>query len=157
MDIKEVVSVLKQKGRVSVQEGNGKVLEFISLATWDVTMDSREGIFLIFDTFQIRSFAEQFSEVSLDVVEFATKPTIYHTIASRLLKNGPQIEGQVKFSLIKSDIWNKLLFAYGQLVVLQVQEKGEAAFKISEFFPLFSPNTKEMYLGPDGDIKIIRA
>ncbi|UJP63574.1 hypothetical protein [Mongoliitalea daihaiensis] len=157
MDIKEVVAVLKQKGRVSIQEGNGKVLEFISLNAWDSQKDDPNGIFLLFETFQIRTISEQFSEVSLDVVEFATKPTIYHTIAGRMLQNGPRQNGQVKFSLIKSDVWNRLLFSFGQSLILQYASHKESDFQMAEYFPLLSPNAKEMYLSPDGDIKIIRA
>ena len=157
MDIKEVVAVLKQNGRVSVQEGNGKVLELISMSFWNAANDDASGIFLLFETFQIRSIAEQFSEVSLDIVEYATKPSIYHTNVSRLLKNGPQQEGHVKFALIKSDVWNRLLFAFGQPLIVQFIKSEKADFQQKEFFPLLSPNTKEMFLGPDGDIKIIRA
>lgn len=156
MEVKEIVTVLKQKGRVCIREANGKVVELIAPSAWDASTDDMQGIFLLFEVFQIRTIAEQFSEVSLDVVEYATKPTVYHTVASRISQLGPRQGNQVKFALIRSDFWNKLLFGFGQPLIVQYVFAKTADFEVSTFFPLLSPNAKELYLGPDGDIKIIR-
>lgn len=157
MEIKDAVNILKEKGRIRIKDGHGTILELVAPQKWDAAKDDKEGIFLFFDIFQIRNVAEQFSEVSLDIIEFATKPTIYHTPVNRILKNGPIIDGKVKFSIIRKEYWNKLLFAFSQPLILQFSQSKEWDMATEEFFPLLSAGTKEMFLSPDGDIKIIRA
>jgi hypothetical protein len=157
VESKEIVKSLKEKGRVRIKEGNGRVIEFIVPGSWDENLDSKAGVFLLFDVFQIRSIAEQFSEVSLDIVEFGTKPTIYHTTAGRMLRQGPKDKGIVKFALIRKDDWNKLLFAFGQPLILQYPKSEDANFSTDVFFPLLSSGLKEMYLSPEGDVKIIKS
>lgn len=156
MEIKDIISIIKEKGRVKVKEGHGNILEFIALEKWDQVSDSQEGLFLIFDVFQLRSISEQFSDVSLDIIEFATKPTIYHTIKGRFLRNGPVQQDQIKFSLIKKDFWNKLLFTYGQVLIFNKSDGEDFDFETNDFFPLLSAGTKEMFLSPEGDIKILK-
>ncbi len=158
MDIKAAVDKLKIDGKLKVKEGHGTVLEFVSLEKWTSESDSevKSAVFLLFDVFQIRSISEQFSDVSLDVIEFATKPTIYHTIKGRFLRNGPVVDDEIKFSVIKKDFWNKLLFTFGQILILNYPKSGAFDFETDEYFPLLSAGTKEMFLSPDGDIKIIR-
>lgn len=157
MEIKEAVNFLKEKKRIRIKEGSGAVLELIEIDSWNANTDDNAGVFLFFDLFQIRSIAEPFSEVSLDIIEFASKPTIYHTPVNRVLKSGPIKEGKVKFSLIRKDFWNKLLFAYSQPLIMQYSRSGEFDFETEEYFPLLSAGSKEMFLSPDGDIKIIKA
>jgi hypothetical protein len=77
VEIKEAVSLLKKKGRIRIKEGHGSILELIEMDSWVLKSDDSDGIFLLFDIFQIRAIAEQFSDVSLDIIEFASKPTIY--------------------------------------------------------------------------------
>ncbi|MDO9554154.1 hypothetical protein [Rhodonellum sp.] len=156
MEISAVVKVLKEKGRVTIKEGHGEGIELIVPSQWKEDLDQTDGTFLIFDLFQIRTLAEQFSEVSLDVIEFASKPTIYHTPVNRVLKNGPIKDGKVKFSMIKQSYWNKLLFAFGQPMVVQKSKAKEFDFETEEYFPLLSGGTKEIFLSPDGDIKILK-
>lgn len=157
MEIKDVVKILKEKGRIRIKDGHGTVLELVTPQRWDAAIDDQEGIFLFFDVFQIRNVAEQFSEVSLDIIEYATKPTIYHTPVNRILKNGPIIDGKVKFSVIRKEFWNKLIFAFSQPLILQFSKSKEWDMVTEDFFPLLSVGTKEMFLSPDGDVKIIRA
>lgn len=157
MEIKEAVNIIKEKGRIRIKEGHGTILELIALENWTPENDDFEGIFLFFDLFQIRSVAEQFSDVSLDIIEFATKPTIYQTPVNRILKNGPIEHGNVRFAVIKKDFWNKLLFAYSQPLILQYSKIEEFDMATDEFFPLLSAGTKEMFLSPDGDVKILKA
>ena len=113
-------------------------------------------IYLLFDLFQIRSICGQFSEVSLDVVEFASKPTIYSSPASKLLRSGPMEAGVLKFSLIRDPNWNKLLFQINSLVLVNLESIDVSTQSIDLLFPLYSPETKEIYLGPEGDIKILK-
>jgi hypothetical protein len=157
VEIKEAVNKIRENGRVRIREGNGSILELIDINHWNKDSDDYEGIFLFFDLFQIRSVAEQFSEVSLDIVEFATKPTIYLSPVNRVLKNGPIEHGNVRFSLIKKDFWNRLLFAYSQPLILQYSKIREFDFETPEFFPLLSAGTKELFLSPEGDIKILKS
>jgi hypothetical protein len=156
VEIKEAVSLLKKKGRVRIKEGHGLILELIEVGSWVKESDDLEGVFLFFDTFQIRTIAEQFSDVSLDIIEFASKPTIYHTPVSKFLKTGPVKDGNVKFAVIKKDYWNKFLFAYSQPMILQHNETQEFDYETPEFFPLLSAGTKEMFLSSDGDVKILK-
>lgn len=157
MEIKDAVSALKENGRIRIKDGQGTILELIEIPKWDVAKDDVEGIFLFFDLFQIRSVAEPFSDVSLDIIEFASKPTVYHTPVNRVLKSGPIKEKQVKFAIIRKDFWNRLLFAYSQPLILQYGKSGNFDFETKEFFPLLSAGTKEIFLTPDGDIRILKA
>ncbi|MCR9014805.1 hypothetical protein [Aquiflexum gelatinilyticum] len=157
MEIKDAVKILKEKGRIKVKDGHGTILELVAPQSWDATKDDQDGIFLFFEVFQIRHVAEQFSEVSLDIIEYATKPTIYRTPVNRILKNGPIFEGKVKFAVIRKDFWNRFLFAFSQPLILQFSKSKDWDMATEEFFPLLSAGTKEMFLSPDGDVKIIRA
>lgn len=116
----------------------------------------KDWIYLLFDTFQIRAIAPQFSEVSLDLVEFANKPTIYHTLPNFQSKNGPMNDGKIRFSLIKEPNWHKLLFQISQPVLVKLDSSEASDDSLEVLFPLFSPNLKELYLGPEGDVKIIK-
>ncbi|WP_373494530.1 hypothetical protein [Aquiflexum sp.] len=157
MEIKEAVSALKENGRIKIKDGKGTIMELIEISKWDAAIDDWEGIFLFFDLFQIRSVAEPFSDVSLDIIEFASKPTIYHTPINRVLKTGPINEGMVKFAVIRKDFWNRLLFAYSQPLILQYVKSENFDFETREYFPLLSAGTKEIFLSPDGDIRILKA
>ena len=157
MENTAVAKHIKANGRVKIKEGNSKTIELIIPHLWNKEKDSPDGTFLFFDLFQIRSVTEQFSEVSLDIVEYATKATIYHSPVNRVLQKGPIVEGKVKFSLIRNDYWNKVLFAFGQPVIYQEREvTASADFETNERFPLFGPDVKEMFLSPEGDVKIIK-
>ena len=113
-------------------------------------------VVLLFDMFQIRSVCMPFSEVSLDIVEFGSKPTIFHSPVSSVIKSGPIKDGNIQFSLIREPNWSKLLFQISQPVLARIDSKEEQAdFQTELYFPLLGPNTKEMFLGPEGDVKII--
>lgn len=157
MEIKDAVSALKGNGRIRIKDGQGTILELIEISNWNAAIDDREGIFLFFDLFQIRSVAEPFSDVSLDIIEFASKPTIYHTLVNRVLKTGPIREKELKFAVIRKDFWNRLLFAYSQPLILQYSKSEQFDFETKEYFPLLSAGTKEIFLSPEGDIRILKA
>lgn len=154
MEIREAVNLIKEKGRICIKEGHGSIIELIDLDHWNPEIDNFEGIFLLFDLFQIRTVGNQFSDVSLDIIEFASKPTIYHTPVNKILKKGPIEHGNVRFAVLKKDFWNKLLFAYSQPLILQYSKIQEFDLETKEYFPLLSAGTKEMFLSPEGDIKI---
>ncbi len=155
LDQQAIVKIFRETGQVTIREGNGKNLTLLKTENWKPEM-GYDWTFLLFDTFQIRTVCEPFAEVSLDVVEFASKPTIYYSPVSKVLKNAPIEEGNVRFSLIREPNWNKLLFQISQPVLSKIDfETKEADTQTELYFPLLSPSTKEMFLGPEGDVKII--
>lgn len=155
MDHSQLVAAFREKGILHLKEGNGKVITLMKPALWQPEM-GEDWTFLLFDLFQIRTICEPFSEVSLDVIEYANKPTVYHSPANRIIKNGPIVNGVLKFSLIMEPSWNKLLFQISQPVLVKIDTKETSSHQTPLLFPLLSPSSKEMFLGPDGDVKIIK-
>lgn len=154
MDQQAIVKTFRENGHVTIREGNGKNLTLLKMENWKPEM-GLDWTFLLFDMFQIRTVCEPFAEVSLDVVEFASKPTIYHSPVSKVIKNAPIQDGNIRFSLIREPNWNKLLFQISQPVLSKIGYMTDQADTQTElYFPLLSPSTKEMFLGPDGDVKI---
>jgi len=151
----QIVSDIRTQGIAHIKEGNGKVISIYKPEVWSEEMGF-EGVYLLFDIFQIRSICEPFSEVSLDVVEYASKPTIYHSQANKLLKSGPIQDGILKFALIREPSWNRLLFELSQPVIVNLVSSEAAVHKTDLLFPLFSPGSKELFLSADGDVKIIK-
>lgn len=153
LDQANILTLLKEKGKVYIKEGSGKIFSLRkgSLAEQEQV---EGGIYLIFDLFQIRTLCVSFSEVSLDIVEFASKPTIYQSPANPMLPKGAVVNGLVHFSLIREPNWNKLLFQIAQPVLFREESGVEAAVQTSLPFPLFHAGTKELFLGPEGEVKI---
>jgi hypothetical protein len=155
LDQQAIVKTLREKGEVSIKEGNGKVLRLLKMDLWNPERGT-DWVVLLFDLFQIRAVCMPFSEVSLDIVEFGSKPTIFHSPINSVIKNCPSEDGHVRFSLVREPSWNKLLFAISQPVLSKIETKEQRAdFDTDLYFPLLSPSTKEMFLGPEGDVKII--
>ncbi|MEN2282292.1 hypothetical protein AAGF08_09150 [Algoriphagus sp. SE2] len=155
LDHPHFLKLFKKEGILSIKEGNGKVITLMSPDKWRSEMGN-DWIYLLFDIFQIRSICEQYSEVSLDIVEFASKPTIYHSKPNRVIPEGPLINDTLKFSLIREPNWNKLLFQISKPTLVKIATEAKADVKTDLLFPLFSPGTKEMYLGAEGDVKILK-
>ena len=153
LDQANILTLLKEKGKVYIKEGSGKIFSLCkgSLAEQE---QIEGGIYLLFDLFQIRTICVSFSEVSLDIVEFASKPTIYQSPANPMLPKGAVVNGLVRFSLIREPNWNKLLFQIAQPVLFKEESGVEAAVQTSLLFPLFHLGTKELFLGPEGEVKI---
>jgi hypothetical protein len=153
LDQANILTILKEQGIVYIKEGSGKIFSVRkgSLAEKEIL---EKGIYLLFDLFQIRTLCISFSEVSLDIVEFASKPTIYESPANPLLPKGAVVNGLVRFSLIREPNWNKLLFQIAQPVIFTEETGVEAAVQTSLLFPLFHAGTKELFLGPEGEVKI---
>ncbi|MCH7410205.1 hypothetical protein MM239_12425 [Belliella sp. DSM 111904] len=156
MENTAVAKLLKSKGEITIKEGNGRLMQLVLPSHWVSNDQDKKAVFLLYELFQIRSLTEQFSEVSLDIVDYATKATIYQCPVNRVLNQGPIINGRVRFSLIRNDFWNNLLFAISQPVVFVEVEKASIDFEIKERFPLYGPDVKEIFLSPDGDVKIIK-
>jgi hypothetical protein len=153
LDQANILTLLKEKGKVYIKEGSGKVFS-LRKGTLAEQEQVEGGIYLLFDLFQIRTLCVSFSEVSLDIVDFASKPTIYQSPANPLLPKGAVENGLVRFSLIREPNWNKLLFQIAQPVIFTEEIGVEAAVQTSLLFPLFHAGTKELFLGPEGEVKI---
>jgi hypothetical protein len=153
LDQANILTLLKEKGVVYIKEGSGKIFSLRkgSLAEKEIL---GKGIYLLFDLFQIRTLCVSFSEVSLDIVDFASKPTIYQSPANPLLPKGAVENGLVRFSLIREPNWNKLLFQIAHPVLFTEESGVEAQVQTSLLFPLFHTGTKELFLGPEGEVKI---
>jgi hypothetical protein len=154
LDQASILALLKEKGIVYIKEGSGKVFSLRKGSSAEQEQLTG-GIYLLFDLFQIRTLCVSFSEVSLDIVDFASKPTIYQSPANPILPKGAVVNGLVRFSLIREPNWNKLLFQIAH-PVLFTEESGvvEEAVHTSLLFPLFHSGTKELFLGPEGEVKI---
>jgi hypothetical protein len=151
-----IIKELKEKGKVTFKDKDNRAMIWILPSFWKAEEDGNDGVFLLYDTFQIRSVGEPFSEVALDIVEYSNKPVIFHTPVSRVLKQGPINDNLVKFFLIKNEEWKKLLFGIGQPVIMNlVNSSPELMFPFP--MPIFSVNVKEMYLGSEGEVKILKA
>jgi hypothetical protein len=153
LDQASILALLKEKGKVYIKEGSGKVFSLRkgSLAEQEQVTG---GIYLLFDLFQIRTLCVSFSEVSLDIVDFASKPTIYQSPANPSLPKGAVVNGLVRFSLIREPNWNKLLFQIAHPVLFTEESGVEVEVQTSLLFPLFHTGTKELFLGPEGEVKI---
>jgi hypothetical protein len=155
LDLNLITKSFRDNGKITIKEGNGLVVTFLKPELWNPEM-GQDWVYLLFDLFQIRSICEPYSEVSLDIVEFASKPTIYESPANKLLPKGPVVDGYVRFSVIREPEWNKLLFQLSQPVIVGVGKETEASLSTEKYFPLLAPSTKELFLGPEGEVKIIK-
>jgi hypothetical protein len=153
LDLTTSLKIFKEKGSVCLKEGNGKVFSIHkgALAAQEKVPD---GIYLLFDLFQIRTLCVPFSDVSLDIVDFASKPSIYQSPVNPLLPIGAVTDGTVRFTLIKEPSWNKLLYQMAQPVLFIEEKERVPDVETTLFFPLYNPNTKELFLGPEGEVKI---
>jgi hypothetical protein len=153
LDLTTSLKIFKEKGSVCLKEGNGKVFSIHkgALAAQEKVPD---GIYLLFDLFQIRTLCVPFSDVSLDIVDFASKPSIYQSPVNQLLPIGAVTDGTVRFTLIKEPSWNKLLYQMAQPVLFIEEKERVPDVETTLFFPLYNPNTKELFLGPEGEVKI---
>lgn len=152
MEIKTIIKILNEEGRITLKDRDGFLFDLIAPQKWDSEKDDAEGVFLLFDLFQIRSIAEQYSEVALDIVEFADKPVIFHTPAGRAFAGGPALDGNVRFLMIKKGYWNSLLFNYGKPLIFQKSAHSGTEYILNEVFPVAH---RSLYLGPEGDVKIL--
>jgi hypothetical protein len=149
-----IAKEIKEKGRVVLKDANNISMLWVLPNYWDANTDGGDGVFLLHEIFQIRSIAEQFSEVALDIVEFSQKPVVFHTPVNKILSKGPIQNGLIKFFMIKNPEWKKLLFSIAQPVIIK-SVQAEANFSVSELMPIFSPHVKEMFLTADGEVKIL--
>jgi len=152
VEIKTIIKILTEEGRITLKDKDGFLFDLVVPQKWDSEKDDAEGVFLLFDLFQIRSIAEQFSEVALDIVEYTEKPVIFHTTAGRAFPGGPTSDGNVRFLMIKKGYWNSLLFNFGKPLVFQRSRSKGSEYELDEVFPAAH---RSLFLGPEGDVKIL--
>lgn len=155
MDQVRIIKFLKDQGQITLQLPGDKMLQLLPRESWKKDQGN-DWIFLLYDLFQIRSICQSFSEVSLDIVDFASKPTIYHSPVNKLLEEAPVVDGLVKFSLIREPNWNKLLFQIGKPILARLQDGTSGDMVIEVPFPLQIKDVKELFLGAEGEVKIYK-
>ena len=146
---------MKDQGQVTLQLPGDKILQLLPRESWKMDQGN-DWIFLLYDLFQIRSICQSFSEVSLDIVDFASKPTIYHSPVNKLLEGSPVVDGLVKFSLIREPNWNKLLFQIGKPILARLQDGISGDLVVEVPFQLQIKDVKELFLGSEGEVKIYK-
>jgi len=152
VEVKTIIRILNEEGRITLKDREGLLFDLIVPQKWESEKDDAEGVFLLFDLFQIRSIAEQFSEVALDIVEYSDKPVIFHTTAGRAFPGGPALHGNVRFLMIKKGYWNTLLYNFGRPLVFQKSHHKGSEYELNEAFPAAH---RSLFLGPEGDVKIL--
>lgn len=155
MDHKALIKAFRDKGELTLNLSDNHSITLLQTNHWSLEKGS-EWMYLLFDTFQIRSIAPQPSEVGLDLIEFASKPTIYWSEPNFQSKKGPLKDGKISFSIIKEPSWNKLLFQISQPVLAKLDSGQKPDARLDMSFPLFYNGLKVIYLGENGDIKILK-
>lgn len=113
-----------------------------------------KGIYLLYEIFQLRSIALPFEEVALDLIEWTEKPVVFSTFPSKLLEDAINSDALIKFALIKEPYWKDFLYNSGQIVLCQHTDKGIPDFVTGKSFPWTTSSATEMFIGPDGEVKI---
>lgn len=152
MESKAILKILNEEGRITLKDKEGLLFDLVVPQSWIPDKDDPQGVFLLFDLFQIRGISEQFSEVALDIVEFSEKPVIFHSPVNRSLTAGPVLEGKVRFLMLKKGYWNNLLFNFGRPLIFQKSVQKWTEYQLNEVFPVAH---RSLYLGPEGDVKIL--
>lgn len=153
MDLYTAIGLLKEKGILQVLDGAGNRFDLKELSVWP---QGTAGVFLIHDLFQIRNLAGNFSEVALDIVSYSPDKVIFHSPVNPMLKNGPISNGIIKFVFVKEDFWNRLLFQFGRQLIFCAGKGERSDFRTEVRFPLFAGNIREIFLGAEGEVKIIK-
>ncbi|NHE59359.1 hypothetical protein [Cyclobacterium plantarum] len=155
MDYRAVKSQFRQTGKITLEDSRGQVFEWLSPGRYPT---GASGIFLIHELYQLQALVGSFSEVALDIVEFSPDKVIFHSPPANGPKDGMNSTGLIKFALIKSPFWHRLLFELRETVVLQwVENTEEAPHSGEQPFPLQAKGSKAMELHADGKVKIINA
>jgi hypothetical protein len=154
LESKTWINQLKENGSVFLQADKGLPMKWTMLSSY--TDRGEDGVCLLYDLYQLRSIAPPFSDISLDIVDWAEEPVIFHTPVSHQLQHGPVSNGIIKFALVKAPFWNKLLQACGHILVSQEVNELRDGLVLKESFPLQGRKVKEMYLSAEGQVKIIK-
>lgn len=153
MDYRELRAQFSKTNKLSFQDQKGACFEWIKTSEWQPGM---EGFFLIHEIYQLQSLLGNFSEVALDIVEYAADEVVFQSPPSSLFLNERNSGGLIKFALINSPQWKQLLHKIQELVFLKwVDEPEPAGIPVAEAFPLCR-SSRKMELHADGRVKIIK-
>ncbi|WP_339904126.1 hypothetical protein [uncultured Cyclobacterium sp.] len=152
MDNKEISKQFSGDGKISFEDPNGLSFEWIKVEQWTPEM---EGCFLIHEIYQLKSLVGNFSEIALDIVEYAADETIFLSPQPSWNINKGKSGGLIKFALVGVPYWKQILQQIGEIVFLQWKaEVGPSTIKGTQAFP-FTRKSKLMGLYEDGRVKII--
>ncbi len=153
MENKKWGKKLRENKSLLVQTGDNQLLQMKSFS-YEVAGHQPEGIYLLYEIFQLRSIALPFEEVALDLIEWTEKPVVFSTFPSNLLEDATNSDALIKFALIKEPYWRDFLFNSGQIVLCQSRKNGIPECTSNRPFPWTTPSAINMFIGPDGEVKI---
>jgi hypothetical protein len=153
VDYKELNAQFSKTNKLSFQDPKGACFEWIKSSEWKPEM---EGFFLIHEIYQVQSLVGNFSEVALDIVEYAADEVVFLSPQSSWFLNGGKSEGLIKFALVSSPQWKQLLHQIREMVFLKwVDEVQPPAILGAAAFP-FTRKSRLIELHADGRVKIIK-
>lgn len=152
--IESWIKQIKEEGTVSLKTLEGTTLYCSKLSALKAPV-SENAVFLLYDLFQLRTIAKPFSDVSLDIVEWAEDPVIFHTDVNRVLMRDSYSGEIVKFTLLKDPYWKNCLRSIGEIVVCLPHRTESHAWQLPHSLPLFGKVVKQLYLSAEGQVKMI--
>jgi len=153
VDYRELRAQFSKTNNLSFQDQKGACFGWIKSSQWKPGM---EGLFLIHEIYQLQSLVGNFSEVALDIVEYAADEVVFLSPPSSLFLNERKSEGLIKFALINSPQWKQLLHHIQEMVFLKwVDEPKPSTISGVADFPL-NRKSRMMELHADGRVKIIK-
>lgn len=153
MENKKWGQYLRKNDTLVVEDGGGQLLEMRLLTKEGVPPESA-GVYLLHEIYQLRTITLPFGEVALDIIAFNERPVVYSTYPSKMLEHAKNSDALIKFAFIKEQFWKDFLFNAGQIVLCQKTKTGAPQFITNRPFPWTTPKATEMFLGPDGEVKI---
>ena len=152
MDHKEISRQFTEAGKISFEDTQGQGFDWVKVEQWRPEMD---GLFLIHEIYQLKSLVGNFSEIALDIVEYAADETIFLSPQPSWNINKGKSGGLIKFALVGSPYWKQILQQIREIVFLKWEdEKRSSVIKGGQAFP-FTRKSKLMGLYEDGRVKII--
>ena len=153
VNFKELSAQFSKTNKLSFKDPQGAGFEWIKSSQWKPGM---EGLFLIHEIYQLQSLVGNFSEVALDIIEYAADEVVFLSPPSSWFLNGGKSEGLIKFALVSSPQWKQLLHQIREIVFLRwVDEADPNAILGETAFP-FTRKPRLMELHADGRVKIIK-
>ncbi|WP_209328781.1 hypothetical protein [Lunatimonas salinarum] len=148
------IKQIKASGTACLRTIDGNHLFFSKLSALTAPV-SDSAVFLLHDLFQLRTIAKPFSDVSLDIVDWAEDPVIFHTDVNRPMMKDSFSGEIIKFALLKDPFWKHHLHSIGEIVVCLPHHREGAVWEVAHSLPLFGKVVKQLYLSAEGQVKMI--
>ena len=113
MDHKEISRQFTETGKISFEDTQGQGFDWVKVEQWRPEMD---GLFLIHEIYQLKSLVGNFSEIALDIVEYAADETIFLSPQPSWNINKGKSGGLIKFALVGSPYWKQILQQIREIV-----------------------------------------